>query len=91
MELLDRAQSLLRANPAGALDALEWHGAVHPSGVLAQEREVLAVEALYRLGRREEAARRADRFEARWPASAQIRRVRVLRSTYGAGTSPPKS
>jgi hypothetical protein len=91
LELLDRAQSTLRSNPAAALDALDRHATVHPYGVLEQEREVLAIEALYRLGRGEEAGRRADRFEARWPRSAQIRRVRVLRGTHGGGAPPQKS
>jgi hypothetical protein len=90
MELLNRAQASLRANPGAALEALELHVTLHPSGVLAQEREVLAIEALYRLRRGAEAERRASRFESRWPSSAQIRRVQVLRATYAQGNSPPK-
>ena len=58
--LLGHAQSLLDDDPAGALAQLEQHAAESPRGEMATEREFLAVRALLRLGRRAEAAARAD-------------------------------
>lgn len=77
IKLLKRAEGL-RAEPLKALRVLRRHARLYPEGVLAQEREVLAIEALLAAGRRGEAQRRADRFAASHPGSAQLRRVRVL-------------
>jgi hypothetical protein len=43
--------------------------------VLAQEREVIAIEALKRLGRSDEAARRAADFARRYPGSAYRKKL----------------
>jgi len=47
-------------------------------GTLAQEREVLAIDALTRLGRETNAGDRAARFHSRWPRSAHRRRIDVI-------------
>jgi hypothetical protein len=49
-----------------------------PSGVVPQEREALAVEALVRLGRHTAAAARAAAFERDYPNSPHAARVRAL-------------
>jgi hypothetical protein len=42
---------------------------------LAQEREVIAIEALSKLGRADDARSRAGRFEQQYPNSAHRRKV----------------
>jgi hypothetical protein len=74
-ELLERARGSLAGNPARALALTEQDRARFPSGVLAQEREVIAIEALKRLGRTDEAARRAADFERRYPGSAYRKKL----------------
>jgi hypothetical protein len=74
--LLRRAQSLLAANPARALELTREHQRRHRDGALAEEREALAIEALRRLGRTQAADRRAAAFEQRYPNSVHASRVR---------------
>lgn len=76
--LLEQAQDALAADPARALELVEEHRRHHPRGMLAQEREVLAIDALLRLGRRAEAEAQAGRFRERHPGSAQLRRIETL-------------
>ena len=72
---LEIIQTALRTDPERALAATHEHERIYPSGELLQEREVLAVEALSRLGRKEEALRRArslvQRF-ARTPYASRL-------------------
>jgi len=58
--------------------ALDEHRARFPDGTFVQEREVLAIEALVRLGRGAEAKARADAFAHAFPTSAHRRRIAVL-------------
>ena len=81
MELIRVAEDL-RAQPLKALQKLDEHTRLYPSGMLAQEREVLAIEALLSAGQRPAAEARAARLAAAYPGSAHLRRVRVL---LGAG------
>jgi len=68
--LVDRARTALtRGQPAAALEALDSHAKTFPRGRLTEEREALAIDALARAGRTQEAATRADRFRATWPNS----------------------
>jgi len=76
--LLDRAQSSLPASPADALARCDEHGRRFATGTLVQEREVLAIDALLRLGRRDEAEARAARFRQSFPRSGHLRRVEAL-------------
>jgi hypothetical protein len=75
LSLLKRAQEQVVTAPAEALAIAEVHAKRFASGALAQEREVIAIDALLRLGRRSEAARRAERFQAQYPGSAHARRL----------------
>ena len=72
-----RGRQLLRSGDCeGALTQLQESAARFPRGGLAQEREVLAVEALACVGRAPEAAARADAFLHDHPASAHAPKVR---------------
>jgi hypothetical protein len=82
-QMLEDAQDALRADPARALSLANQHAQRAPRGNLAQEREVIAIEALVKLGRAAEAKQRAARFAAAYPRSAQLRRVQQL---VGEGT-----
>ena len=76
--ILQRAQDALRGDPAQALALTDLHLARFPGGRLAQEREVLAVQALLGMGRAAEARARATRFLASFPTSTGRRRLEVL-------------
>ena len=68
--LLDVAREALeRDQPAAALAAATRHARRYPGGILAQEREVMAIRALASLHRGGEARQRAARFRARFPGS----------------------
>jgi len=73
--LLERARRALTSDPAGALALTNQDAALHPHGVLTQEREVIAIEALRRLNRGAEADRRAAAFGRAYPGSAHQRTV----------------
>jgi hypothetical protein len=75
-DLLGAAQAALAASPARSLSLVGEHARKFPRGLLVQEREVLAIEALSRLGRAQEASARAERFLAAFPRSAH--RTKVL-------------
>jgi hypothetical protein len=46
--------------------------------MLAQEREVIAIEALVKSGRPADAKARAERFKKTWPGSSHTRRIETL-------------
>lgn len=76
--LLETARGNLATNPALALALVRRHEARYPGGQLGAERELIAVDALLRLGRREEAERRAaPRLESE-PDSLYAKRLRQL-------------
>lgn len=77
-QLLAAAQAALNGNPARALQLTAQHQKLFPSGGLTQERQVLEIDALYRLGRASEADARAQRFIAQHPGSSYARRVKDL-------------
>jgi hypothetical protein len=77
-QLLQRTLDALGRSPAEALTLTALHQRRFPGGSLAQEREVLAVDALIRLGRRDEARARAARFVESYPRSAHRRRLEAL-------------
>jgi hypothetical protein len=78
LALLRRARAALRSDPAGALQLTERHRREHGRGLLAEERELLATEALMNLGRTDEARARARAFERDYPSSAHTRRLHVI-------------
>jgi len=67
---LDKIRSALKSgDSAAALAAVVEHEKRYPSGAHVEEREALAVQALARAGRRDDASARADRFRKRFPGS----------------------
>jgi outer membrane protein assembly factor BamD (BamD/ComL family) len=76
--LLESAQDALASSPESALSLAERHATRFPHGSLAQEREVIAIEALLRLGRGDAARVRADRFYRAFPRSAHRARIENL-------------
>ena len=58
--MLERARASLDRDPSASLAELDAHAARFPSGALRIERELLAVDALTRAGRRDEARLRAE-------------------------------
>jgi hypothetical protein len=73
--LLRDARLALNGEPARALALTEQHRRDYPSGGFTQEREVIAITALARLGRTSEARSRADRFRSAYPTSPYIERI----------------
>ncbi|MFO0661560.1 MAG: hypothetical protein U0165_17265 [Polyangiaceae bacterium] len=84
---LERAEELLRKDPSAALEAADAHAKQQPSGELAQEREIVAIEALVRLGRRAEASARVDAFAAKFPSST----THIARARRALSAAPPGS
>lgn len=74
-ELLEQARAALSSDPKRALALVQEHKRRFPTGALAQEREVIAIEALARLDDKQEAQKRAKEFEDRYPDSAHRRKV----------------
>ena len=74
-KLLEQARRALATNPSQALAITRRHQALYPNGTLAQEREVIAIEALRRLGQSGQASERAGSFEQKYPDSAHRRTV----------------
>jgi hypothetical protein len=68
--LADRPEEVVSGAAAGT--------ATFTSGALAEEREALAIEALAKLGRKEEARARAAAFHARYPKSPLGAHLRAL-------------
>lgn len=73
--VLERARSLLGSDPAESLRLTE-RGDVTPRGGFAEERELIAMEALQRLSRRTLLHERAAGFLQRFPRSLYAERVR---------------
>lgn len=78
--LLLRARQQLASDPASALELTDEAGRRFPEGALVPEREVLAIEALTRLGRLPSARARFAAFRARYPRSPHLARLQSLLS-----------
>lgn len=76
--LLDRARAALGTNPAAALALAGDHASRFPQGKLGMEREIVAVDALRRLGRSDEARARGDLLLDRARGSLYEERVKKL-------------
>ena len=72
------ARTMLAARPNDALAAAEAGHRRFPSGVVYPEREAIAIEALTRLGRHDEARSRAAVFLQQTPKGPLAERVRRL-------------
>jgi hypothetical protein len=68
--LLAHARRALLAQPERSLELTEQHAREFPNGTLCEEREVLAIESLLKLGLSDRARQRALLFEQRFPSSA---------------------
>jgi hypothetical protein len=77
LALIRRAQAALVTDPSRALALAGEHERAFPNGELVQEREVVATEALQRLGQREEAWRRADALLRRFPRTPYRTRLEI--------------
>jgi hypothetical protein len=77
LSLIQQAEAA-RDHAAQALQLLATHERLYPRGALAQEREVLAIELLLKIGKPDQARARAERFERSHPSSAHLPRVRAL-------------
>lgn len=73
--LLNQAQQALKSDPRRALQLTRLHKQLYPQGSLAQEREVIAIEALSRLDKKSSAHERADAFSEKYPESAHQKKV----------------
>ncbi len=76
--LLRSARAELGSSPAHALELVEQHESLFPASKLVQEREVVAIEALLKLGQRSAAEARAQAFERRYPGSAYRAKLDAL-------------
>ena len=78
LTILTRARRLLVTAPAQSLALTEEHRTQYPKGAFAEERELLAVEALVKLARPADAQTRGRAFLRAHPGSAHAERVRIL-------------
>lgn len=76
--LLERARASLGANPAEALGLTEAHAAQFPGGKLSMEREIVAIDALRRLGRSGEARTRGGAVLSRARGGLYEERIQKL-------------
>lgn len=76
--LLEKARAALGSAPAEALALAEAHATRFPAGKLGMEREIVAVDALRRLGRAAEARSRGEALLRRAKGSLYEERVRKL-------------
>jgi hypothetical protein len=84
LELLERADRALATAPALALSLAESHARRFPNGAMEEEREVIAVSALARLGRQGDARARADRFLRAHAGSAYALRIQRALAQRGS-------
>jgi hypothetical protein len=75
---LDHARALLPSDPAAALALTTDHAARLPMAALGEERELIAIDALHRLGRAAEARTRADALLARHPGTLYAERIAAM-------------
>ncbi len=76
--LLDAARAALgRGDGAAALGATAAHEQRYPHGLLAEEREAIAIEALLLVPRYDDARQREALFEQRFPHSMLLQAVRA--------------
>jgi hypothetical protein len=88
LELLRRAQQALTDDAHAALSHVQAHARAFPHGLLAQEREVLAITALIALGNTNAARDRATAFAHAFPTSAHRRRVQRLLDNSATAVPP---
>ncbi len=82
--LLAEAKRIVKKDPKRALALTRMHARRFPNGTLVQEREVLAIRALFQIGNKNDAQKRGEAFLRAFPSS--IHRS-ALESLFGADTS----
>lgn len=78
--MLEPARAALAGDPAAALAAIERYQRAFESGQLLAESEYIAIEALRRSGRRQQADARADALVQRFPQSVYATLLRRQRA-----------
>ena len=78
LALLEKERAERERDPATALATLATHRALHPSGILVAERDLLELDALRRTGRIQDARIRAEDWLRRDPNGIHAARVRRL-------------
>jgi hypothetical protein len=78
LTLLEEAQRALRSSPQRALELTAQHEREYPNGAYLQEREQIAIEALFGAGRISAMRARAERFRRAFPGSAHNARITEL-------------
>lgn len=78
LRLLTRARMVLSLDPSAALLLTDEHLRSYPDGTFAEEREVIAIDALARAELSADARERAARFLRAHPRSAHTERVRAV-------------
>ena len=77
--LLDVGRAaLVQRRGLAALEAVARHRLEHPGGQLIEERDALEVQALWQLGRAEEARAQTTAFRARFPGSIFLPALEIL-------------
>jgi hypothetical protein len=89
IEHLGRVRRKVGADPARALQLAKEGDREFVDGLLREERAALAIEALVKLGRDDEARKRAGRYLARFPKGPSSERVRSLVADSKAGDKEP--
>ncbi|MDF2692425.1 MAG: hypothetical protein K0S65_808, partial [Labilithrix sp.] len=90
LALVQRAQASLATDPQRALATTDEHARAYPKGEFTQERELSAVEALARMGRKEEARGRARALIQRYPRTPYAARLEMAVGPLGNdGFTPP--
>jgi hypothetical protein len=89
--LLERARAALATAPARALALTKEHRRRFPRGLLTQEREVIAIEALERLGDERAAGAKASEFDERFRGSVHQERVRESATSEPVAPAPKNS
>lgn len=77
-ELLEKARSLVGANPAAALKLTAEHSRTFPKGRLGVEADLLAAQALLGMGKVSAAKQRAQASLARYPNGIYARQLREI-------------
>lgn len=80
IDLLKRARTALSSEPSQSLQLVEKARQSFPRSSFGQEREFIAISALYKLGRRAEAGARERAFRERHPRSAYLPQLDRLSS-----------
>lgn len=76
-QLLEARQAL-ESDPGQALRLVKQHAAAFPNSTLQQEREVIRISALAKLGRKSEAEQGAARFQKAYPNSVHTPQLEEL-------------